>query len=98
MGVYNDAAALKAAIEKICEIKIEEMTRQCMRVYNATVTSAPDIQTGTCTVRFVGENTDITISYLSSLYGHISVDDTVLVAVLSNNFKNAFVWIKLPIN
>lgn len=67
--------------------------RSCFRVYQAKVTAAPSTLTGRCSVRLTSQNKDITIPF-SSACADCSVGDMVLVATISNSFRNAVVWQK----
>lgn len=89
MSLREDAKAARDAIAAVVREEVEALTRECMRVRKAIVTSAPN---GTiCKVHFVGDDTILSLPY-SSKVSSVSVGAVVWVAILGDSMRNAIVW------
>ena len=86
---FSESSKMKRDLTALIESVIKEKTRDCFRVYKATVTTAPN---GTsCGVKLIGDETEISIPY-SSKVSSVSTGDVVWVATIFGDFRNAIVW------
>ncbi len=90
--IFSESSELYPILEKIVSKIIAEKTRSCLRVYKASVVSAPDGKT--VGISLIGENTVLNLPY-SSAISDILPGDLVWVGVIFNHFRNAFVWQKI---
>lgn len=89
MENLQQASALRAMLSDIVREVVREETRDCLRVYKAVVTSAPN--GSVCSVRLVGDTTVLSLPY-SSKVANVSAGSVVWVAVLFGNLRNGIVW------
>lgn len=88
MSLIEESGELRRMIERICDERIKEKTRECFRTYKARVVTAPN---GTvCRVRLVADNTVLDLPYISNL-PTLRSGDMCQVAVAGGSFRNAFV-------
>ena len=71
--------------------KVTNDTRECLRLYKATISTAYDTQAKTCGVKLVGDETEITAKCTRSMAQKV-VGDVVWVAMPFSNARNAVVW------
>ena len=94
MSKWNDSRELKSAIEAVCREAIQKETKECFRVYRATVVKGPytDPTLGdVCQVVLVGDESVLTLPFSKST-SSMRAGDSVLVATISDTFRNAIVW------
>lgn len=94
MKDWNDAREIKRMIQSLVRDEVRNQTKNCFRVYRATVIQPPfqDPKMGmVCKVRLVGDQTVLTIPF-SSKVAFMRIGDMVLVATTYNSFQNAIVW------
>ena len=94
MGKWDNARDIKRALVETIRSVVAEETKNCLRVYRATVIQPPynDPNMGfVCQVRLVGDQTVLTIPF-SSKVAFMRIGDMVLVATTYNSFQNAIVW------
>lgn len=91
MDKITESARIKTALQKITERVIREKTRPCLRLYKATVTSAPNTATNLCGVQLIG-NTNTYNFPFSNVAADVKVGDIVWVASLYDSFSSAFVF------
>ena len=87
----TDSQKIRKSIEKIARDVFNEMSRSCLRVYKAKVTTVPNISTGVCGVKLIGDDTEIFVKFCSDLNG-LTVGEMVLVATTFDNLANGFIW------
>lgn len=86
-----DIEKLKAYLERIIRQIVRQETRSCFRVVKAKVITAPNSTTGVCEIQLIGNTQTLSLPYTSEVSG-AEAGDMVLVGVVYNNFRNAFVW------
>lgn len=96
MNIQEEANKIKNSISKICKKSVKEMPEfnACLRVYKAIIVTAPS--NNKCGVKLVGSESVLSLPYTSDCSA-VSVGDAVLVATTFNSFRNAFLWMPLPI-
>lgn len=98
MSVLDDSDRLRRALRPVILdiIRNEPDFQSCLRVYKATVVSAPGTVLGAsgCTVRVAGDANTLWLPYTPDV-ADAKVGDAVWVAVLFNSWRNAIVWQKI---
>ena len=94
-SILSDSERLEKAIRAVVRKTVDEETKNCLRVMTATVSTAPDANTGLCGVKLIGDDTEILIPY-TTVTASVSQGDAVLVATTYNSMRNAVVWQTSP--
>lgn len=94
MSVLSDSSQLRRLLESLIKPIVRSETRDCFRVYKATVVTEPfsDERLGSaCQVKLIGDQTPLTLPYSTKMQ-NMAVGDVVLVAVIYGSWRNAIVW------
>lgn len=91
MALLDDAKAVRGALAEVIRQEVEALTADCFRLKKAVVTVAPNSTTKKCSVKFVGDDTVLSIPY-SSEVSSVSVGAVVWVAYWGGSMRNAIVW------
>lgn len=91
MSMLNASRDLRQAIERVVKDVVTEQTRSCFRVYPAIVDTAPNSSTGICGVHLVGDTVQLSLPYSTAVQS-VTAGDMVLVATVSDSWRNAVVW------
>ncbi len=89
--VLKKAEKIKLELTRLIKKTIKEDTKECFRVYPAIVVTAPNKETGICVVKIIGDQTELSLPF-SDTVQNADVGDMVLVATVSDSFRNAYVW------
>lgn len=91
-NIITESEKLKAALTPIVReiMRSDPEYTSCLRVQKAKVISPPD--GSTCTVRIIGETTDLELPYSSRIPTSIQVGAMVWVLIISNSLSSAIVW------
>lgn len=88
MSVLTESEKLKRAIQKVVREEIKAQTKDCLRIYKATVsTIAAD---GIIGVKLVANSTELTLPCSTSA-ASLALDAVAWVQTTANNFRNASV-------
>lgn len=90
MSIFDEAKKLKKTIVKIASEQILAQTKDCLRLYKATVATAVVTVGDTIGVKLVGDETILNLPF-SNAAGSATVNSVVWVQVIANNFRNAIV-------
>jgi hypothetical protein len=96
--LFYEASVAKKELVELVRAVVQEETKSCFRVYKAVVKTAPytDPEIGlVCQIVLNGDQNTLTVPF-SSAISSLSVGDVVLVALIYNSWRNAFVWKKIP--
>lgn len=87
-------------LEGIARKVVLEETKNCLRLYKATIIKAPYVNEtlgAVCDVLLSGDSQTLTLPY-SSKISNVSAGELVWVASFYGSFVNAIVWEKLYFN
>ena len=94
-SIMSESERLEKAIRAVLRKIIAEETNDCLRVIKATVSTAPNANTGLCGVKFIGDDTELLVPY-TTVTANVAVGDAVLVATIYDSMRNAVVWQTSP--
>lgn len=97
MDLFSESNKLKQAMLPFLRKVIAQETKECLRVYKARVTTAPNASTGDCGVTLVGQSTELLLPYSTAING-VTVGEMVWVATTYDSWRNAVVWQKIDFN
>lgn len=92
--MIENAYELKKALTPLIREVVKQETRECLRVYRATVVATPyeEVLVGSvCQVKLIGDDTVLLLPYSSKLQ-NMQIGQIVLVATTYDSFQNAVVW------
>lgn len=90
----KDSRDIRTAIENIAREICREETRDCLRLYKATVTMAAAVGGSEMGVKLVGDATELFLPYKSTV-SDAAVGSAVWVAKIYGSWRNAIVWDKI---
>ena len=90
----KDSRDIRTAIENIAREICREETRDCLRLYKATVTMAAAVGGSEMGVKLVGDATELFLPYKSTV-ADAAVGSAVWVAKIYGSWRNAIVWDKI---
>lgn len=97
MDILVESAKLKKNLEQLIEKVVESQTRSSFRLYKAIVVVPPNLKTGKCAIRLVGENTILNLPFTTAVNNCLK-NDIVWVGVPYNSFRNAIVFTNKDFN
>ena len=90
----KDSRDIRTAIENIAREICREETRDCLRLYKATVTMTATVSGSEMSVKLVGDATELFLPYKSTV-SDAAVGSAVWVAKIYGSWRNAIVWDKI---
>lgn len=90
----KDSRDIRTAIENIAREICREETRDCLRLYKATVTMTAAAAGSEMGVKLVGDATELFLPYKSTV-SDAAVGSAVWVAKIYGSWRNAIVWDKI---
>lgn len=101
MSNLAESERIKKAIERVADKRIDEQTKDCLRLYKAILINPAN--NGICGVSLIGDiNTDGSNNVLnlpySQLIEDLPVGSIVWIAVIFNSWANAIVWADAQLN
>lgn len=90
----KDSRDIRTAIENIAREICREETRDCLRLYKATVTMTAVVGGSEMGVKLVGDATELFLPYKSTV-SDAAVGSAVWVAKIYGSWRNAIVWDKI---
>ena len=90
----KDSRDIRAAIENIAREICREETRDCLRLYKATVTMTAAVGGSEMGVKLVGDATELFLPYKSTV-SDAAIGSAVWVAKIYGSWRNAIVWDKI---
>lgn len=88
MNKIKESQKLKSMLESVVAEVVKTYTKECFRVYKATITGKSST---TFTVQLVGDTNSLTLPF-SSKVANAPIGSVVWVATIYNDFRNAIVW------
>lgn len=101
MSNLAESERIKKAIERVADKRIDEQTKDCLRLYKAILINPAN--NGICGVSLIGDvNTDGSNNVLNLPYSQHIEDlpsgSIVWIAVIFNSWANAIVWADAQLN
>lgn len=101
MSNLAESERIKKAIERVADKRIDEQTKDCLRLYKAILINPAN--NGICGVSLIGDiNTDGSNNVLNLPYSQLIEDlpggSIVWIAVIFNSWANAIVWADAQLN
>ena len=93
-NTLKDSRDFRLAIESIAREVCQKETRDCLRLYKATVTVTAAEGGSEMGVKLVGDSTDLFLPYKSTV-SDATLGSTVWVAKIYGSWRNAIVWDKI---
>ena len=90
----KDSRDIRTAIENIAREICREETRDCLRLYKATVTMTAAVGGSEMGVKLVGDATELFLPYKSTV-SDAAVGSAVWVAKIYGSWRNGIVWDKI---
>ena len=90
----KDSRDIRTAIENIAREICREETRDCLRLYKATVTMTAAVGGSEMGVKLVGDATELFLPYKSTV-SDAAVGSAVWVSKIYGSWRNARVWDKI---
>lgn len=101
MSNLAESERIKKAIERVADKRIDEQTKDCLRLYKAILINPAN--NGICGVSLIGDinidgsNNVLNLPY-SQLIEDLPVGSIVWIAVIFNSWANAIVWADAQLN
>ncbi len=93
-SILQNSREFRLAIENITREVCQEETRDCLRLYKATVTMTAAEGGSEMGVKLVGDSTELFLPYKSTV-SDAAVGSAVWVAKIYGSWRNAIVWDKI---